>query len=180
MNILITGGSGFVGKKLIRKLKESGHNTLILTRNGNSLNSAKDKLFWNNCYQLQNPQIIPEQLDLVINLMGENLSAKRWTETQKKELRDSRIISSRELQKQLKELKKMPKRWIQASAIGIYPKNTEDTYNEDSPQTGNDFLATLCKEWETVLPEESENQIIRIGLVLEKKWRSTKKITPYI
>ena len=175
MNILVTGGTGFVGSKLVQKLKDKGYNVIVLTR---KTIFSDIRLIWDDCYQIQNPEVLPEKLDMVINLMGENLSSARWTKKQKQELRDSRIISARELKKQLKELNKLPERWIQTSAIGIYPKNQEEIYDEDSIDTGDDFLALLCKEWEKVPPNETKNQIIRIGLVLEKNGGLLNKLHP--
>ena len=182
MNILVTGGTGFVGSHLVKKLREDNHNVYILSRSMGSEGDrySKNRIVWDKCYQIKNMDDVP-QLDFVINLMGENLANKRWSETQKKEIRDSRVIATKELIKQLDDAQKLPKRWIQASAIGIYPKNRDEIFDEDSQEKDKDFLSSVCIEWERVLrelPQDVHSQIVRIGLVLGKDGGLVKKLLP--
>lgn len=171
MNILITGGTGLVGSNLVKKL-EKNHKVFILSRQKNY-----DYLIWNG-KNILNPGKFPEKFDVVVNLMGENLANKRWSDKQKEKIIKSRVDGTKNLIKTLSQNNKMPKKWIQASAIGIYNKNSHNIFDETSPIKSHDFLSEVCCKWEEVIPKDIKNYIVRIGLVLSKEGGLLKKIEP--
>ena len=187
MKILITGATGFIGSALTRRLLDDGHKISILTRNKNIVPAIfegpnVDIFEWKNTRNLPPPECARE-INGVINLMGENLTAKRWNSIQKKNLRDSRILSTLNLSTLLGQTLKDPLDFfISASAIGIYPVNRFETLNEESPLENN-FLANLCKDWESAayaFKKTKRTVIIRTAVVLEKDGGAlAKMLTPF-
>ena len=186
MKILITGATGFVGKALTQKLIEGGHEVNVLTRNKSHLpaefQSSKVQAFeWSDSSKLP-PREALNGIDGVINLMGENIAGKRWSDEQKALLRSSRVESTKNLVNAIKENINSPlKFFISSSAIGIYPVNQNQTLNEES-KLGHNFLAQLCKEWEeaalTIKDKAQRVVIIRTGVVLESHGGALKKMLP--
>lgn len=164
MNILVTGGTGNVGKVLIPMLKQSGHVCYTLTR---SPKSEKD-IFWNpNELKGELPKDIP--FHAVVHLAGYSVSNK-WTKENKQEMVDSRLCSTALLKKMLSANKTENIVWIQASAIGIY-NNMQDWQDEDSAY-GKGFLAQLTEDWEKAISEHPlswRKVILRIGIVMEAR-----------
>ncbi len=162
MNILITGGTGNVGKVLIPLLKKSGHDCYILTRSPKS----DKEIFWNPISQEGK---LPDGIDFqaVAHLAGYSVS-NRWTKKNKQEMIDSRLQSTMLLKKLLLERKVENIIWIQASAIGIY-NNTQEWQNEDSVH-GQGFLAQLTADWENAIADQPagwRKVILRIGVVMD-------------
>ena len=182
MRILITGGTGFVGTRLINRLLNSGHTLCLVTRNiqraKNKFPSGVEWIEW-DASQQEFPEGGPQgPLDGVINLMGENLANKRWTLAQKTKLRNSRIQSTQKLISALTKMEHTPAFFIQASAIGFYPVNQEAVIDEHSPK-GHSFLSDLCHEWEqtlNALPDSTRKVILRIGVVLGPEAGATNKM----
>ncbi len=187
MRILMTGATGFIGSALTKRLLDDGHKISILTRNKKNVPSIfkrphVDIFEWENMHELPPSECLKE-ISGVINLMGENLAAKRWTSEQKKKLADSRILSTLNLCTLLDQTIKEPLDFfISASAIGIYPANRSETLNEES-SLENNFLANLCKEWESAahsLKKTKRTVIIRTAVVLEKNGGAlAKMLTPF-
>ena len=185
MKILITGATGFVGKSLTAKLLEMGHEINILTRDKQKAKSiftnGNVKAFeWKNILEL--PPI--ESLDGiqgVINLMGENIASKRWSDHQKIILKESRVNSTKNLITLIEKNLSAPLDFfISASAIGIYPVNSAKVFTEES-SLGHNYLAELCKQWEAAtdgLSKAKRKVIIRTGVVLDKSDGALKKMLP--
>lgn len=112
-----------------------------------------------------------ENADTIIHLAGANLGAKRWTAEYKRQIYDSRIISTRNLIEAIKSLEQKPKVFICASAVGYYGDRTDEILKEDSTK-GNDFLAKLCCDWEIEAKQAEQLGVrrvsVRTGLVLMK------------
>ncbi|MDO9182963.1 MAG: TIGR01777 family oxidoreductase [Bacteriovorax sp.] len=185
MKILITGATGFVGKKLTAKLLSKGFEINILTRDALKAKALfpQAKVFafeWKNNLELPPLESI-QGISGVINLMGENIAAKRWSDEQKKILKESRVDSTQNLVKLIESHLASPLDFfISSSAVGIYPVNSTKTSNEDSIP-GNGFLAELCKQWEAAsdgLTKTKRKVIIRTGVVLEKSDGALKKMLP--
>lgn len=186
MKILITGATGFVGKQLTNQLLNLGHNVNILTRD---IHKAHD-LFnqhpsltafeWNNFLELPPAQAVMG-IDGVINLMGENIAAKKWTKDQKIILKESRVDSTMNLIKQIEAQTTSPLEFFaSASAIGIYPVNLAKVLDEESP-LGQTYLAELCRLWEEAtmgLTKYKRKIIVRTGVVLERDGGALAKMLP--
>lgn len=185
MKILITGATGFIGKKLTNKLIESGHEVHVLSRDKSKAKQMfpheKVTAFeWTDNHSTP-PSASIEGIDGVINLMGENIGGKRWTPEQKKKLRESRVDATQNLIRLIETERTKPLEFfISASAIGVYPVNSSHTLNEESRE-GHTYLATLCHDWEQPLASLTKTKrivIIRTGVVLEKDGGALKKMLP--
>ena len=180
MNILITGGTGFIGKELRETLLKAGNNLVIITRNPKKYEdeSASNQRFisWDDDLVSE-----MENIDIVINLAGENLFGQRWNEQVKESIYNSRIDSTRSLVEAMRSAEKKPSVFISASASGIYG-DQGDTILTEEFEVANDFLASVCKDWE----EESQKagklgvRVVnpRIGIVLEEGGGALEKMIP--
>jgi len=193
MKILISGGTGFVGNVLVGKLLEKGHQVVLLTRNcdkaqtlfKNHKNFTADKVTtieWKSYNDI--PDLSPfKTIDAVINLVGENIADKRWSNEQKKEIFNSRIDGTTTIYKALKKAGITPDVFISTSAIGAYgPRNGEELF-EDAVY-GDDFMAKVCKSWEKVVFDHQDaakrSAILRLGIVLGKDGGAIQKmLTPF-
>jgi uncharacterized protein (TIGR01777 family) len=185
MKILLTGATGFIGQQLLKKLLSNGHTLVALSRNKKL---AKKKIpqeveifEWSQVSEAPPPKEAFNGIEAVINLMGENLSEKRWSPKQKEKIYNSRVLSTQNLIKGLKSnLKEHLKVLISASAIGYYITNREEQLNEESPK-GEGFLADLCDQWEKATDDQNiADRVlkIRIGVVIEKGGGILGKLAP--
>jgi uncharacterized protein (TIGR01777 family) len=176
--IVIAGGSGLVGKKLTQMLTENGHEVAWLTRNGKAKSTIK--LFE---WDIKNQTIDKAVLDfaeVIINLAGAGVADKKWSDAYKKEIYDSRILSTQLLANALTSNANKVNTYISASAIGIYGNNTAPNTTENTP-AADTFLAKVCEDWEsTVKPIENlgiRTGIIRVGVVLAKDGGFIKEVS---
>ena len=178
MRILLFGCSGFIGQELIPRLIKEKHDICIVSRKDitqlqltNSLNKINYlKLDVTNEKNWLNENLLQKlkNSDGIINLVGEPIADKRWTNTQRRKIETSRINTTKYLMKNLKSLRISPRFIINASAIGFYGTSLDNEFTEDS-QSGNDFLAKLCNSWEREAlkkPFFTRLVIFRIGIVL--------------
>lgn len=168
-NILITGGTGFIGGYLCEELLKDGHYLKIVTRSPEKYKSvsAKNQQF----ITLEQAMDKMSDIDIVINLAGENIFGQRWTEDVKNRIYESRINTTRSLVDAMKATEDKPELFISASAVGIYG-DSGDTLLDEESSFGSDFLATVCEDWEKE-SKKAESLGVRvanprIGIVLEE------------
>lgn len=184
MKVLVTGASGFVGRRVVAQLLQKNHEVVVTTRNlakaAVVLGSQCKYVLWTDT-QAFPPAEAFDGVDAVINLMGENIGEKKWDESQKKKIYDSRIHGTRLLVDAMKALPKKPKVLVSASAIGIYGAHGDEAIDENATP-GNDFLATVCKDWEAEANKAKEAGIrvviLRTGVVFGKNGGALKKMLP--
>ena len=161
MHILVTGGTGLIGRALVKSLLSDGHVITVLTRQ--TLRSEE------RIQYIQQPEEIPEDLDAVVNLAGAGLADRRWSEQYKREILSSRIAFTRNLMEHLARTS-MPKVFVSGSAIGFYGASVNASFTETDSK-GSGFSAELCASWEAeALKAESEHTrvvLLRTGVVLE-------------
>lgn len=183
MKALITGATGFVGKKLLTHLKQSH----VLSRNAEKaekqLSAFGVMAFAWNPEKEQAPLAAFEGVDTVFHLAGESVAEGRWTEAKKARMRDSRIAGTRNLVNAMASLKQRPKVLVCASAIGIYGDRGSELLPETA-KPADGFLAELCKDWEAEAAVAKELGIrvvsIRVGIVLGKNGGALgKMLTPF-
>ncbi len=173
MRVLVTGATGFLGKRLVTRLRERGDDVVATSRDADRARRAlgDDVATFSWDYRSEPfPAAALEGVDAVFHLMGENIAAGRWTARKKEALRGSRIESSEKLIAALDAAGEVTD-FLCASAIGIYPGDTHDAFDEDSalppPAT---FMTRLCADWEAAAARAAtparRSASLRIGLVL--------------
>ncbi len=167
MNILMTGGTGFIGRALVNSLLKEGHKVTVLSRTPDSVN----KIIGNKLTTLSNlDQLSSEHsFQVIINLAGAPIFDNHWSETRKKVIRDSRIKLTEQLLAYIERAGVKPELLISGSAIGYYGDQGNSVLNEASP-VHPDFSQRLCADWESTAQQAERFGVrvclIRTGLVL--------------
>ncbi len=175
MKIAITGGTGFFGQRFIDGYGHEFAEILVLTRSPDHYSDKGNVKYigWDNS-KLTGWEKHLEGVDCIINLAGENLAGEgflpeRWTQEKRQQIIQSRKKSGEILVDAVKTLSKPPKTFLQASAIGFYGTHEDRKFSESDPP-GNDFLASVCKVWESSskgVEDVGVNHIVmRIGVIL--------------
>lgn len=176
-NILITGGTGFIGKHLCELLRVKGYHISILSR---SNSDDPNTYFWDIEKDFIEPKAI-EKADYIIHLAGAGISDERWTKSRKKILVNSRIDSTKLLYKNIVKLNPNLKGFIAASGVGYYGTITSENIYTENDAVGTDFLATICKLWEKESMKfdaiNIRTVILRTGVVLASKGGALEKIS---
>jgi uncharacterized protein len=167
MNILITGGTGLIGRKLCAALLAKGHEITVLSR---SPDSVKAKCGEAVQAMATLDEWTPETIfDAVINLAGEPIVDARWTDQQKQRLWQSRVSLTETLVQRIANAKHKPAVLLSGSAVGFYGDGGDNILDESLP-AGTDFGAHLCSAWENAAQSASDFGIrvclLRTGLVL--------------
>jgi len=178
--ILISGGTGLVGKALSKRLVSEGHEVRILSRNPHSSSQLKS-FYWN----LEKNEIDEKAFDgveHVVHLAGSGIADKRWTKSRKQDIIDSRVNSMKLITSIIKKKNISLKSFVGASAIGIYGMITSEKVFTESDTGKDDFLSQTCIQWENSYQQiqtlANKNSIIRIGVVLSKDGGALKRLLP--
>ncbi|MCC5880089.1 MAG: TIGR01777 family oxidoreductase [Idiomarina sp.] len=177
MKILITGGTGLIGTALYKKLRNQ-HQMTIVTRNANKAykNLGHDIDTVTHLSRLDNLN----DFDAVINLAGEPIADKRWTEAQKKRIEQSRWQTTEQLVALFKNSTDAPKAFISGSAIGYYGRQGKTPVTENDHQVHDEFTHQLCARWEAIAQQAETEQtrvcLIRTGVVLAKQGGALSKM----
>ena len=162
MKVFVTGGTGLIGRALVKRLLADGHDITVLTRQ--SLDRSEALTHINSIDHLNTRQ------DIVINLAGAGLADCRWSPAYKKEIRASRIDLSQALVSRLRNIG-IPDLLISGSAIGIYGESKVRDFNE-ADGVGRGFSAELCRDWEASVggmgSEGPRCVLLRTGVVLDE------------
>ena len=164
-NILMTGGTGFIGRYLSQQLIKQGYHVTVLTRSGADISNSTEHLaFVNALADLQ-----PRTWYGVINLAGEPLNKTRWSPAQKAQIISSRVAVTQALNAWLRGLSTPPEVFISGSAVGWYGHWDDECLDEDSPSRAG-FSNALCAAWETAAMAQADLTgrlcIVRLGIVL--------------
>jgi len=166
--VLITGGTGLVGKRLSALLTERGTQIHILSRSERR-NTGNIKYFR---WSVDDGYIEDGALDVdgIFHLAGAGVADKRWTPGRRREIRDSRMLSTQLLHKKISEQHVPLQFFTSASAVGYYGDCSEEQLSENAAP-GEGFLADICKEWEKEVFKIGQDSPIavsalRIGIVL--------------
>ena len=181
--VLITGGTGLIGKRLSFLLASRGYEVRILSRNDSS-NSVYKTFVWNVKSQYINDNAFKD-LNHVIHLAGTGIADKRWSEKRKKEIINSRVDSTNLLYATVKRLQIPLQSFISASATGFYGSFTTQTTFKETDKAATDFLGKVCRLWEKSIflfnKENIRTVAFRTGIVLSKNGGALKKMkTPII
>ncbi|MFH7018229.1 TIGR01777 family oxidoreductase [Flavobacterium sp. FlaQc-47] len=180
-NILLTGGTGFIGKNLTDLLIENGFSVSILSRSDRKNTPAITYYKWDLTRDYIDEEAILNA-DYIIHLAGEGIVEKRWTEKRKKDIIESRTKPVELLFSILEKHNKTLDAFVSASAVGIYGAITNDTICTENTAPANDFLGITCQEWEKAVDKINSLGIrtvkVRTGIVLGKDEGFLKKIMP--
>ncbi|MDQ1296856.1 MAG: hypothetical protein QG611_835 [Bacteroidota bacterium] len=169
-SIMITGGSGLVGRYLTSLLLAEGYKVSHLSRGQDHF--GRVRVFrWDPGKQIVAPEVF-EGIDYIIHLAGANIGEKRWTKKRKEEIRKSRIDSALLIYRTVAENRIPLKAFISASAVGYYGSVTSETIFDENEHPADDFLGITCREWEEAACKFEKSGIravrIRTAVVLEK------------
>jgi uncharacterized protein (TIGR01777 family) len=174
MNLLITGGTGFIGSSLCARLLKDNHNLTLLTRHPEQIRAPVNAIA--EIEQLNVDMIF----DVVINLAGEPIANKRWTNKQKQRILSSRLDITQQLITFLVKVENKPALLINGSAIGYYGISKTNNFIDENAEGDDSFSSQLCQQWETAaLQAEAigiRTCLIRTGIVLGKGGGALKKM----
>lgn len=175
LQVVIAGGTGFVGHALIEHLRARGDRATVLTRNPDAARAKRDGV----TFEAWIPDL--SRFDAVVNLAGEPIVGERWNDDVKRRLRSSRIDSTRRLVEAMSKAVKRPSVLVNASAVGIYGERGDDVLTEGAPP-GDDFLAQLAADWEHEARKAEALGVrvvtLRIGVVLGRDGGALKSMLP--
>lgn len=176
MKVLITGGSGLIGKALTKKFIAEGHEVNILTRKITNKSAAKEFL-WDN--QSVDSKAF-DDVEVLVHLAGAGIADKKWTSERKQEIIDSRVKSLELIQE--KYSGNSIKAIIGGSAIGYYGGDSGEKENNEASPEGNDFMAECCVKWEKAEEEFAKKLNLRLvkvrtGVVLDAEDGALPQIT---
>jgi uncharacterized protein (TIGR01777 family) len=177
MKILITGASGLIGQALSQELIARGHTTVAAVRRAPRRN---DEVQWDPQSGVMSPDAF-QGVDAVVHLAGAGIGDKRWTDSYKMEILESRTRGTRLLAETMASLEVKPSVFLSGSAIGIYGVRDDEELTEQSA-IGSGFLADVCRDWEAAAAPATQARIrtvlLRTGIVLSPKGGALKKQLP--
>ena len=176
LNIAMTGSSGMVGSALTAFLQTAGHRVIPIGRH----RIQGGEIIWDPASQTIETEKL-ENLDAVIHLAGENIGSGRWTAAKKMRIYNSRIQGTRLLVNTLNSLKVPPKVFVSASAVGYYGRSI-DTPCDETADSGKDFLASVCVDWEKEASRFESGRCVtpRLGVVISSSGGALQQmLTPF-
>jgi len=181
--ILVTGATGFIGRRLSAALDECGYEVAVLSRQPSRAQQrvpqAKLVEAWNPLSEPAPVHVI-ERVQGIVHLAGETV-AGRWTEARKRAIRESRVQGTRNLVAAVAQTGNRPRVLVSASAVGYYGDRGEEMLTEQSAP-GRDFLAEVCQAWEAEAARAEDLGVrvvrLRIGLVMGPDGGALKEMLP--
>lgn len=174
MKVIITGGTGLIGRALADDLARDKHEVIILSRSAGPAKGFRPGIRlarWDG-RSAEGWGPLADGVDAIVNLAGENLSAGRWTADRKQAIRDSRVDAGAAVVDAVLQAAKKPRVVIQSSAVGYYGPTGDELLSEDAA-SGDDFLAGVCRDWEAstqaVETMGVRRAVARTGVVLSGK-----------
>jgi uncharacterized protein (TIGR01777 family) len=183
VKIVIAGGSGFLGRPLAATLARDGHEIVVLTRGSGA---ARGLARMRSVAWTPNGESGPWAAEIdgagvVVNLAGESIAGRRWSDAQKRRILDSRVQATRSLVAAVRDAATPPPVFVSGSAVGYYGPLGDEVATEGTPP-GADFLASVCVQWEAEAARATSARTrvvcIRTGIVLEKDGGALPQMLP--
>ena len=190
MQVLITGATGLIGRRLVEDRLRRGDRVIVVTRNSEKARAAFPSEVTHELRVIQDDPTRPgpwqqaiADCDAVVNLAGAGIADRRWSSTYKKILISSRLDSAAQIVAAIRMARNPPRIFISASAIGYYGETGREAARESDPP-GEDFLAGLCADWEAKTREAESDKTrvvaLRLGVVLDERGGALEKmLTPF-
>lgn len=180
MKCIVSGGTGFIGGRIVERLLQDGHYVGVYSRQpGREKRAAVAAYYWDPLAGEPTADSI-NAMDAVIHLAGEPV-AQRWNAEVKRRIRDSRVLGTRALVEAISRVQHKPKVLVSASAIGYYGDRGDEILNESSAP-GSGFLVDVCRAWEAEADRAAEFGLrvvkLRIGFVLGKNGGALAQMVP--
>ncbi len=182
MRILMTGATGFIGKRLLARLVCEGHSVAALVRSPEEARAGTAypcQFFEWQGFDSPIPVEALEGVEGVVHLAGENIAGGRWTRARKDKILDSRVLGTRSLVEAIRKTSTPPQVLISASAVGYYGDTGDAPMDETGPK-GTGFLSDVCDAWEREVEEAKgiRRVISRFGMVLGEEGGALSKLLP--
>jgi uncharacterized protein (TIGR01777 family) len=175
MRVIITGGSGLIGQALAADLLKDGHEVIALSRDPQRHSAHLPpgvRLEQWDGRSAQGWGHLVEDAGAIVNLAGENIGERRWTEARKQAIIESRLRAGKAVTEAVTQARSKPTVVVQASAIGYYGSHADEVITEKSPPA-DDFMSQICQQWEpTTAPVEQagvRRVVVRSGVVLSRQ-----------
>jgi uncharacterized protein (TIGR01777 family) len=179
LHIIVTGGTGFIGQELVPFLLQQDHQVTVLTRIAEGMNRDSGPAL--DYIDSLDAIDADDAIDVIVNLAGEPIADKRWSNSQKDKLIRSRVQTTGNVITLIHRLKTKPSCLISASAIGFYGARGDDVLDEDSG-FNDEFSHQLCRKWEEAANQAREQGvrvcIVRLGIVLGKGGGALARMLP--
>jgi len=163
-NWLVSGGTGFVGRALVAKLRERGDEVALLSRS-----AGEGRVVWDP----KSPgdwQKAADGVDGIVHLAGAPIAGKRWSDDYKREIEESRVRSTELIVEAIGKASNKPSVLVSASAVGIFGADRPGEVLDEESAPGDDFLAHVCRGWEGAAREAETRGVravqVRFGVVL--------------
>lgn len=182
MRVLLTGATGLIGRALCNSLSREGHRIVALSRSPETIRGlTADEVHKWEPMSGPPPAEALNEIDAVVHLVGEPIADRRWTDSQKRLIRDSRVLSTRNLVEGLRSIGSRPSALISGSAIGFYGDRGDEQLDETASM-GRGFMSEICRDWENEAAAAGELGIrvvqVRTGVVLSPEGGALKKMLP--
>ncbi|MCM3628825.1 TIGR01777 family oxidoreductase [Paenibacillus glycanilyticus] len=166
MRVAVTGGTGFVGRALVKALLERGDEVWVISRHSSSESGRLHHATWDEL--AASPDRL-EGVDVIVNLAGESIN-QRWTAAAKQRVLKSRTDAAARIATLIEGLKQKPEAVINASGISAYGSSLSATFDEDSPLKVTDFLSGVVEHWEKAADTIPVKRLVklRVGVVLNR------------
>jgi uncharacterized protein len=182
MRILITGGTGLIGRPLSAALVAEGHEVTVLTRNPDKVKDMTPgvKLAAWDGQSAHGWGHLVDGAGAIINFAGEGIGDGRWSKERKQKIRRSRLLAGKAVMEAISAAAVKPKVLVQASAVGYYGTGTGDKLVTESASPGNDFLSKVCFDWEASTASATRmgvrRPVLRTGIVLANEGGAFPKL----
>jgi hypothetical protein len=181
---LVTGGTGFIGQELVRKLVARGDDVVLFSRKAAPAREHVETVAWTPEQEGPWTEVV-RRVDAIIHLAGQGIMERRWSPEFLESCRRSRVVPTGLLAKHLAASAREGgpcKVWVSASAVGIYGFDTHDREIDESAPLADDVLAQMCKEWEAATQPAADAGVrvchARIGIVLGPNGGALAKMLP--
>ena len=168
MQVLITGGTGFIGRALVQRLAAAGHTVTVWSRH--PAQAARQLGAGVRCVSALNAIAAADRIDAIVNLAGARVVGPPWTAARRQVLLDSRVGTTQALLQWLQQTEQRPSVWVQASAIGFYGVRPPEELLTETSAPGQGFMSELCVRWEQAAAQATalgiRQVVLRLGVVL--------------